>query len=128
VGATALLAPQGGSGDEGDGLEDISQLNRRKRRFADRPKRGDGQGRDGRFEAIAIAQDAAMLPGEIAQLRHRYIRHRPDRAARVRGRCRRLSAHGATGARAEHKTFEQRITGKPIGSVNAAARDFAGGV
>jgi hypothetical protein len=66
VGAAAFLAPQGGSGDEGDGFEDISQLNRRKRRLADRPKGGLGQGRDGRFEAVAIAQDAATLPGEIA--------------------------------------------------------------
>jgi hypothetical protein len=128
VGATALLAPQGGSGDEGDGFEDISQLNRGERRLADRPKGGGGQGCDGRFEAIAIAQDAAMLPGEIAQLRDRYIRHRPDGAACVRGRRRGLSAHGATCAGSEHKTFQQRITGQTIGAVNAAARDFAGGV
>lgn len=46
----------------------------------------------------------------------------------MRGRCRRLSAHSAASARAEYKTFQQRITRQPIGSVNTATGDFAGGV
>ncbi len=128
MGTTALLAPQGGPGDEADGFEDISQLNCRKRRLADRPDGGRGQSRNGRFEAITVAQDAAMLPGEIAQLRHRYIRHRPDRAARVRGRCRRLGSHGATGSRSEYESFQQGVTCKAIGSVDSAAGYFAGGI
>lgn len=128
VGAAAFFAGEGGAGHQLGDLVDVAEFGFGAAGGGAGGLAGLGEAVEGFVEAFGAAEEAGAAPGERAEFGLGDAGDDEGRRGRAGAEGAGFAAHGEAGASAIDEAFEQGITGEAIGSMDAGAGDFAGGV